>query len=108
MYYIVCRVEIEGYHYWLNAPDYCEYLKNEHRHKFCITAKFDVSHSDREVEINDQSEKIRKYLIENYFYPCQFEGRSCEMIAEEICKKFGAFDVEVLEDGVNGGGYREK
>ena len=46
---------------------------------------------------------MKKYLRETYGTPCEFGGRSCEHIAEELAEKFDCDQVIVKEDGENGG-----
>ena len=106
MYYVICRIDIEGYHFWKDAPEYCKYLRDQHRHRFCITAKFNAGHADRDIEINAQNDLMKVYFMKKYGYPCNFEGMSCEAIAKEVCEVFGCFEAEVLEDDFSGAGYK--
>lgn len=107
MYYIICKNEVQGFHQWSGAPDNQKFLKAEHRHIFAITTKIAVNHADRDLEIIETQDSIEAYLHNKYGNPCKFGGMSCEMIAEEIAERFGAFEVEVLEDGYGGAAYRE-
>lgn len=96
--------EIKGFHYWENAPAPVEFLKNRHRHIFHIITEFEVDGTDREIEILMQERKIENYLFNKYGKAghCEFDGRSCEMIAKEILESFGAVKCEVNEDGKGG------
>ena len=78
-----------------------EYLRNDHRHVFHVTATKEVSHNDREIEIIDFKEKMVSFartMWENELHP----GLSCESIAEELGRQFDCTSVRVLEDGENG------
>ena len=98
--------EIEGIHWWKDAPEHLWYLKNEHRHIFKIICYWNVQHSDRQVEIIETQQKVRRYLENKYYYKkynlCVFENRSCEQIAQELMEHFGCYAVEVTEDGYGG------
>lgn len=98
---------IEGMHHWSEAKGEVEYLSNPHRHLFEIRCRFEVSHNDREIEINTAQNDIERYLKERFSRGggiCLFGGRSCEDIAEEIMTHFGEQCVQctVLEDGYGG------
>lgn len=103
--YVKTYNEIAGMHHWENAVHPVEFLKHPHRHIFHITAYFEVSDADREIEIFTQENRIKKH-IENKYKGldglCHFGGMSCEMIAEEILFMFNAAAVEVTEDGKGG------
>lgn len=94
---------VEGYHYYPNAPKFCEYLKNIHRHIFEIRCEFEVQNNNREIEINEMQKKIKKKLKGLFGEPCNFGRRSCEDIAEILCSSYeNIVSVEVLEDGYGG------
>lgn len=94
---------IEGFHYYPNAPKICEYLSNNHRHMFVIRCKFEVSHNEREIEINTMQNEIQLALWEEFNAPCQFGDMSCESIAEWLLLHFNNMCyVKVLEDGYGG------
>ncbi len=52
------------------------------------------------------SHDIKQYLTEKYYndvYKCLFfDDNSCEMVAEELVKKFDLYECEVNEDGEGG------
>lgn len=106
MYFIVTKFQVEGYHNWPEAPECFSYLKERHRHIFVITAKNNVGHADRDKEVNNQRKLMLHYLEEKYGKPCEFGSMSCEKIAEDIAYIFGCSEVEVLEDGFCGAGYK--
>lgn len=102
---IVTYNQIVGFHYWKNAPEEFSYLKNNHRHVFKIRCWFNVTHSDREIEINDMENKIEEKIKDDFNY--QFENFSCEDIARYCIETFDCESCEVLEDGF-GGAYVRK
>lgn len=104
--YVICALQIEGFHCWSHAPDGpLSYLRDRHRHVFEIRIRFQVQDSDREIEINQQQQELKQYLLANYAPDnsvCEFGDLSCEQIAEELLRVFGAASCEVLEDGYGG------
>lgn len=107
---VICAVDVEGFHHWPGAPDNLSYLRTRHRHVFQIRIEFEVSHGDREVEINQRQTEIKSYLLQKYIpadscrqdRACEFGAMSCEQIAEELLEHFGAVSCQVLEDGYGG------
>ena len=73
---------IEGFHRYPNAPEFCAYLSARHRHIFVIRCEFEVSHNEREIEINEQQHVIEKMLTKRFGSPCEFGDLYCETIAE--------------------------
>lgn len=101
--YVITYNEIEGTHYWQDAPPIVEYLKHEHRHVFQIRCEFAVKDSDREIEIFIQQNRIKNFIKDAHGEPALFGKMSCEMIAEEIMQYFPKCkSCEVLEDGYGG------
>lgn len=49
--YVICALQMEGFHCWPEADGELAYLKNSHRHIFFITAEFPVHNANREIEI---------------------------------------------------------
>ena len=94
--------EIVGFHRYPTAPQFCLYLAAKHRHVFVIRASFRVEHNNRQLEINQQQNEIKTYLLDKYGEPCKFGDMSCEDIAEELLTRFHASRVQVLEDGYGG------
>lgn len=102
---IVIKLQIEGFHYWKDAPDQVAFLRDNHRHIFHFEIEKEVLHDDRDIEIILFKRKVQKYIQEKYKDAegiCQFGAKSCEMLAKEIALKFGAKVVRVLEDDENG------
>lgn len=104
-YEVITYNAVIGSHRWENAPDEFSYLRNVHRHVFKIRCKFHVTHSDRQIEINDMQDIIARYFSLHYPVDASgvfFGGRSCEDIARECIENFGCYECEVLEDGFGG------
>lgn len=101
--FVMTHIEVEGMHFYPNAPKAVEFLKYPHRHLFTIKAEFEVTDLDREIEIFMKETEIKYWLHLTYGTPCIFNMMSCEMIAKEILEEFGASKVIVLEDGKGGG-----
>lgn len=103
---IVVNLQVEGLHQWKDCPiQEVAYLKLLHRHMFHIKAVKSVGHLDRDVEIIMFKRKIKRELHTFYdlaFKCCNFEHRSCEMIAQHLVVQFDLVSCEVLEDGENG------
>lgn len=103
--YVICVLQVEGFHCWPGAPTDLEYLRHRHRHIFEIRMKFQVQDNDREIEINRRQSEISRYLLARYGNReggCEFSGMACEHIAEELLEQFGASACMVLEDGFGG------
>lgn len=102
---IVLDFEVEGYHFYPNAPKQVSFLENNHRHLFQIRVGYKVNFLNREKEIFIQQDFLKDYLLETYGSPCQFKNMSCEMIASELLEfiiEDGGIWVEVFEDGKGG------
>lgn len=101
--YVICALQMEGFHCWPEADGELAYLKNSHRHIFFITAEFPVHNANREIEIISQQNAIKRYLLSKYGDEdgaCHFGRRSCEDIAAEILNQFeNSTSCTVLEDG---------
>lgn len=100
--YVLTHNEIEGFHFYPNAPQICDFLAQRHRHVFVIDCLFEVSHNEREIEIITQQREIEKYLKARYGNLCEFGSMSCESIAEELMLNFKAYKVTVKEDNYGG------
>ena len=95
--------DIQGFHFYPNAPSGVGYLSNLHRHVFVIKARAQVSHNEREIEIITEQNVIEGKLEEKYGRPCMFGSMSCESIAEWLLNELPELSyVEVLEDGYGG------
>jgi hypothetical protein len=97
--------EVQGLHYWPEAPDEVSFLRDKHRHVFCIHCFFEVGHTNREREIYITQGKINQYLYNKYpqrGHYIDFGKMSCEMIAEDLIINLDCVSCEVLEDGKGG------
>lgn len=56
--YVICALQMEGFHCWPEADGELAYLKNSHRHIFFITAEFPVHNANREIEIISQQNDV--------------------------------------------------
>lgn len=100
---VITHNEVPGFHRYPNAPKFCAYLSQRHRHIFNIRCYFNVSHNEREIEINTAQLDIEKHLKERFGYPCEFGDMSCESICEYLLNSYRELDrVEVTEDGYGG------
>lgn len=100
---VICQNHIEGYHQFDKATGNVAFLKHSHRHVFYITTTFNVTHTDRDIEIFTK-EKLIKHKIQTQFgNPCEFGNMSCEDIAVWIIKNIGGvYSCKVTEDGAGG------
>lgn len=102
---VIIQFEIEGFHFWREAPVKVEFLSYEHRHSFVVKCGYEVSDLNREKEIFIQRDYIKHYLHECYGAPCYFNNMSCEMIATDILefsKEDGMIWCEVWEENTGG------
>lgn len=100
---VITHNEVEGFHRYPNAPEWCAYLANNHRHIFVIECGFDVSHNEREIEINQQQRVIDQAIRIKYGSPAKFGDMSCEAIAEWLLDTFNGMSwCKVTEDGYGG------
>jgi hypothetical protein len=103
MIYVTFRKR--GLHHFPNAPDQVAYLANPHRHTFWFKVCIEVQHSDREIEFHIFQDWLEGLYDRDVL---GLEGRSCEMIAEElyehIAKRYPGrgVEIDVSEDGENG------
>lgn len=99
---VIATARVVGFHRWPDATGEYAYLAERHRHEWVIRCELAVSHTAREVEVNDLKRQVEAYLLGRYGNPCEFDGMSCEDIATELAGAFGLSCCEVLEDGFNG------
>lgn len=110
---IFLSFNIEGWHSYPKASGTHEFLKYRHRHMFHIVAKLAVTDDDREIEFIDAKADLIHVMAYAFMnneerHGCDFESRSCEMIAKWIIDylkhKYGDrfIAVTVSEDGENG------
>jgi hypothetical protein len=109
---IFCKINIDGLHNWSTFPDdnstlkEVSYLKNEHRHRWYFVCYKEVKHNDRDTEFIWLQHEIEQYLRNEYWNDRRrthvFGSRSCEMLGEELLRKFDLDKVVVSEDNENG------
>lgn len=105
---IVVRFQMDGTHYWKDCPiKEVAFLRDNHHHTFFFELKKSVSHDDRDIELIKWKRDIQDYLNLHYYDAnarcLVFGGMSCEMIAKELCQRFGCEEVSVFEDNIVGG-----
>lgn len=93
--------QFEGFHQWEGAPVEHKYLRNTHRHLFHVKVWKDVEGSDREVEFIEFQRRVSTYCRQ-LFGGGKVLAASCEQMAALIGSHFGAYRVDVSEDGENG------
>ena len=114
--FIVVRTQFEGIHWYPNAPDEVDFLKNPHRHMFHVEVEIEVFHDDRELEFILVKRELDKFLKSIK----AINSGSCEIIAEMIQTFLKAqypyysmngtdrcVNVKVFEDGENGAYVKE-
>jgi hypothetical protein len=102
--------EIPGLHCWPEAPDKVRFLRNKHRHIFCIRCFFEVTHKNRELELYITQNTIEQYFYNKYVqseHCIDFGTMSCEMIAADLVNSLHCSSCEVLEDGKGGARVRQ-
>lgn len=102
---VIIKFEIDGFHFYENAPIEVSFLQYLHRHTFIISAGFNVTDLNREKEIFIERQRIKNYLIEKFGLPCYFYEMSCEMIANNILEEFQKDNMqwcEVWEENTGG------
>lgn len=102
---IFVSFQVEGFHYWKDAPEEVSFLRDRHRHMFHVEIEKEVSHADRDIEIILFKRKVQKFIQERWKGEenvVEFEGMSCEMIASVLKNEFKCYKVKVTEDGENG------
>ena len=108
---VIVKLQFEGLHHWPGVVEHknleeVHFLAALHRHIFHVTAKKEVTHDDRDVEIIKLKRNIQEYLHRRYWTESAnshyLGSMSCEMLAKELAKFFGLNYCEVLEDGENG------
>lgn len=121
--WLICKLNIPGFHRWPKAPNSHAYLRNLHRHEFHIQVEIKVD-ENRAYEFIEIKDKFHSWLLENFgeavtpaqvslslknhIYLDKIEKQSVEGLAEEILmyidgeyKNYG-IRVTVMEDGENG------
>lgn len=104
--YIIVRTQIEGIHYYADAPQEVYFLKYPHRHMVHVELEIQVYHGGRELEFIMVQRWLNKFLQKLNLMDTPM---SCEMIAEKIIleaqSKYGRdreITCKVFEDNENG------
>ena len=95
-------VKMPGIHFWADAKPPVEYLRDKHRHTFHFTARKQVLGLDREIEFIQLRRNIISHLEAEHFGDSEsldFDGMSCEMLAQELVEAFTLASCTVSEDG---------
>jgi len=99
---IVITTSFEAIHHWPDCPiEEVSFLKNPHRHIFHVTAKFTVSHNNRDIEFIAKKREVEQY-VDVHFRSKNLGALSCEDIAEALFSTFNASFISVYEDNENG------
>lgn len=97
---IIVTTNFSAFHLWPEAPDWCDYLKNKHRHLFYVEIIKSVNHSNRDIEFISLKKEVDDYIytqFKDYIFTY-----SCEHIAKILLSEFKAVQVKVMEDNENG------
>ena len=95
---IFVRFSFEGFHYWKDATEHRDYLKNRHRHIFYVELRCPVVHDDREIEFHDLIDEGKQFFKDG-----EMNNMSCEMMARKLSedlssKYYRTFTASVSED----------
>lgn len=108
---VILDFDMEGFHWWSDAPDQVAFLRQSHRHLFRFRVGLRVAASNREREIFLEQWHLQDRLNREFAMlrgdsrgpVLGFNGMSCEQIAEWVLNNTdGAVWCEVLEDGRGG------
>lgn len=98
---VFAKTQVEGIHYFKNAPTGVEFLRERHRHMFHVKAYWHVSHVNRDKEFILLKRKLTDF-VKDLFHNEHPATMSCEFIACSVIDHLHADKVEVNEDGENG------
>jgi len=102
--HIFVTFQFEGLHCWHNAPPEVSFLRNLHRHLFCVRVEIKVFHDDRDIEFILFKRELQSLFSDEE----NVDHKSCEMICGDIAdyieEKYSGrpYRIEVSEDGENG------
>ncbi len=100
MKYIITNITHDAFHRWPKAPKEVAYLRKRHRHLFYLKLQKEVIHSDRAIEFITWKGQVQNYL--HRYWGKEWGSASCEMVAEDLLKKFKCSKVQVMEDNESG------
>ncbi len=106
---IVVTTEFKSFHKYTDAPKQVAFLRNIHRHKFFVKAKFEVTHDNRDLEFFIIQSKLEGY-IGSVLLPKLNDSQhqmSCEMMARLLIECFvqeglPVTFMSIFEDNENG------
>lgn len=99
---VIVNTRFSAIHCWPSCPiNEVFYLRTPHRHEFHVTAKKQVMHNDRDIEIIMLKKSIDSFISENW-KDKDIGSMSCEMMCSELLSLFNLSYISVLEDGENG------
>jgi hypothetical protein len=97
---IKVKASFVAFHFWENAPDLVEFLRNKHRHCFQVTLTIPCNHPDRDLEFFTVQELLKEFVAKSF--EGTTTGNSCEYFAIAILEHFKeASHCTVSEDGEN-------
>jgi len=103
--YIWITAQKEMVHYYPDAPDEVDFLRNIHRHLFKFKVYIEVFHDDRDIEFIMFKREVEEWLED---VKQKLLSKSCENMADYLAKKIKAkypdrkIKISVSEDGENG------
>lgn len=110
--FVTVKTSFEGIHCFPEAPKEVEFLRQEHRHMFGVTAMVEVYTDDREIEFIMMKHRINDWLSrqQDECGVWNMDRTSCEQVAKKILSVLiDNFDMDgrqymisVDEDGENG------
>ena len=102
---LIVSFEIDGLHFWPNAPKQYEEFSHPHRHLFKIVCFLPVTikkESDRPVELWEFRQTVIEWVTKIYGNPAQFDVLSCEGLSNLLLKEFHLSKCYVFEDSSHG------
>lgn len=98
---LVVRTEFAALHRYRDAPEQVAFLRELHRHRFKVEARYAVKRLNREQEFLILQREL-DFIIMKMLRSEVTQEWSCEQFAAHILTASGAQSVGVYEDGENG------
>jgi len=106
---VIVTIYVQGFHYWEDARDTVQFLKDKHFHNFRIVVYKGVDELDREIEFFEFAEKLRSFISRRFpvssssvVTGLDFGTMSCEQIAKVLVEEMQLNSCEVWEDELFG------